>query len=342
MLQFPDRDLAPDHPDRDLLGAIAERMQAPPGRIALAGSMADFVRYALAETPRVRDAERQAVLTARYLDPVLPGLEALFLALRAGVDPVLRQAAPSPGARPYPLGRCLEITLAVQRRLERLEPAEHSGAAAEAGVALGDFRAAGGELRRGWGDLRGEYFQNALIVGTLYVDVANDTVTPSKPPVQILPFAEADFRPIDGYLHFARIARRYWNHRFLPNHLLPELAPYLPLIQIGAPGGPRLGPMGRHMLGLTLAKGFAPSEEALAAPPLPPAIFACFRDMLREAPSPLAASPEEGREMALAQCRAHRAQARFDCAAAFNRAMLTAQAVNRRLAQAAAAARVRT
>ncbi|RAK60322.1 hypothetical protein DJ021_11145 [Phenylobacterium hankyongense] len=319
--------------DEPLRAEIAARLGVPAGQIALARSMSEYIQIMLAETPQLRDAPRQQELTDRFLAPVLPALEILLLKLRAELDPVLRQVPPADGSQPYPLGQCLQISMAVQQRLESLDPAGLCGPAATAHAALRAFVAAGGEVRRAWGDLRGQYFQNALIVGTLYVDVANDTVVPTKPPVEILPFAQADFRPIADYVHFARIAERYWNYRFLPNHVLPELAPYLPLIQITPTGRASLGPLDRYMLGLTLANGFAPSEQALAAPALAPTTFDGLRDALRGGPIPVAASAEEGRQAALACCRTYRADRKTDCAVSFNRVMAAGREVNRQLAR---------
>jgi hypothetical protein len=333
MLRFPDLELPPDHPDRDLLTAIARRLDVPDGGLALLGSMSEYIQHGLAITPQLRDAPRQQALTDRFLTPALPALEILLLKLRAELDPALRQTRPFRGSKPYPLGQCLEITKAVQQRLATLDATELSGSAAEACAALREFVDAGGQVRRAWGDLRGRHFQNALIVGTLYVDVANDTVVITKPAVEILPFAKADFKPIADYIHFARIAQRYWNHRILPNHVLPQLAPYLPLIQIAPNGGLRLGSLNPYMLSLTLGTGFSPSEQALAASALPPRIFDSLGAALRGGPIPVAGSAEEGREAALAACRAYRTQARCDCAASFNNAMAAAREVNRRLAK---------
>lgn len=302
-----------------------------PDRVALAGSMSEFVENLLAETPQVRDAARQAPLTARFLAPAVPALEALFRHLRADVDPVLRRTFPA-GAKPYPLGRCREITEAVQARLAAVDPADLPRAAAEGLAAISAFQAAGGSVHAAWGDLRGRYFQNALIAGALYVDVANDTVVMEKPPVEILPFAEAGFRPISGYGHFARIAASYWGLRLLPNHLLPGLAPYLPLIQIDPQGAVRLGPSSRVLLGRTLAAGFRPSEAALAAAPLPPGLFAGLRGALADGSDVVAASPQAGRAAALAACAAFRDEGLPGSAAAYNRAMAAARRANRRLA----------
>ena len=57
------------------------------------------------------------------------------------------------------------------------------GAPASGLIALVAFMSHGGTMRKVWGDLRGEYFQNAFIVGSLYVDVANYTVVPTKPAI---------------------------------------------------------------------------------------------------------------------------------------------------------------
>lgn len=331
MLRFPDRDLPVDDPDRAGLAAVAGRLGVPAARVALSGSMSEYVADALSCRPVVEDLPRQQALTETHLLPVLPGLRSLFLGLRAGLDPGLRQTWPLANGAAYPLGRCLEITVAVQARLEHLDPANLGPAEATALTALRAFQAAGGEVRRAWGDLRGAYFQNALIVGDLYVDVSNDTVVVTKPPVEILPLARAGFSPIADHAHFARIAGRYWKRRFLPNHLLPELAPYAPLIQIAPNGGLRLGPLDRYMLGLTLADGFASSEAALDAPPLPAGVFESLAAALQDGPVAVAATALQGRASATALCRSWRAEGRAGCAASFNRAILAAAEVNRRL-----------
>ena len=288
-----------------------------------------YTRHALSETPELRDTERQQVLTERHLVPALEALETLLRQLRAELDPILRDAHPTSGGKPYPLGQCLRITEAIQARLETPASKELSGLAAEGRAALDRFVAAGGLLRRAWGDLRGQYFQNAMIIGTLYVDVSNDTVVVTKPPVEILPFARAGFSRISDYAHYARIAGRYWGSRMLPNHLMPELAPYLPLVEVSVDGRLRLGPANRYMLGLTLAAGFAPSARALAGPPLPPSLFAGLTAALQDAPTPLAADPEDGREAALARCREELAGDE----AGFHAALAAARAVNTRLGQ---------
>ncbi|MEW5687396.1 MAG: hypothetical protein AB1942_20970 [Pseudomonadota bacterium] len=303
----------------------------PSAPVELAGSMPELVTRLLALTPEVRDPVRQRALTERFLIPAVSGLEALMRELRAGLDPALRAAAERVGGKAYPKGRCREITQAVRQRLADLDPGELSFHARDGWAALQAFRAAGGLVRAAWGDLRGQYFQNALIVGALYVDVSNDTVVTTKPPVEILPFEQAGFSPIRDYAHFVGIAGRYWGHRFLRNHLFPDLAPYRPLIQVAPNGRVSLGPDNGHLLGVSLAAGLAPSAVALGGPAMPDEAFAALAARVG-AGRGAATDPEAGRAAALANCAAWGAASGAAAEAPFNRAMMAVGEINRRLA----------
>lgn len=127
----------------------------------------------LPNEPRILDPDAQAALTERYLLPVLSELEACLLAVRRQLDPELERLQPVKLGKPYPLGQCLEIAEAVQARLRTLAESDLPAGAAIGLRALWAFRRAGGDFRRVWGDLRGQYFQNAFQLGTLYIDVAN-------------------------------------------------------------------------------------------------------------------------------------------------------------------------
>src|SRR5690606_31806161 len=166
------------------------------------------------------------------------------------------QYAPSNYAQPYPIGRCLEVTLAAQEKLQRLDAGKLPPPAAQGYAALRDFLQHGGNARQVWGDLRGAFFQNAFLVGTLYIDVSNDTVTPTKPKVEILPFEQSGFMPVQDYLHYARMTRQYWGASVFANHILPELAPYFPLITAIPGGRVRLESDFDYMLALTQSRRF--------------------------------------------------------------------------------------
>lgn len=202
----------------------------------------------------------KAQLTERYLLPAFADLEAFFLALRTGVDLALRQTNPIKLGKPYPIGQCLGITLAVQQRLRDAGDALFQNAAAIRGYhTYTAFRKAGGTTRQVWGDLRGEFFQNAFQVGTLYVDVANDSVTPAKPKVEILPFAEARLMPIADFRHFSRIAAAYWKVQIYPNHVLPEYGPTCPLICITPDGKVSIAEASAYMVTMAQRSAFQAS-----------------------------------------------------------------------------------
>ena len=205
----------------------------------------------LPNEPRIIDSARQQRLTGQHLLPAAPALMALMQGIRSSLDPVLRAAQPFKWGKPYPLGQCLEISLAAKQRLRELNPATLTGEAAKGHAALAAFLAAGGQMHQVWGDLRGEYFQNAFLAGTLYIDVSNDTVVPTKPPVEMLPVEQARLTPVTDFAHYARLAARYWKAEVHPNHLLPELAPYYPLIAIIPGMGVQVEADSGYMVALT-------------------------------------------------------------------------------------------
>ena len=267
-----------------------------------------IARPVLPNEPRIVDAQRQQTLTDRFLTPVLAQLETFFLAVRAQIDAELQPRQPVKLGKPYPLGQCLEITRAVQLRLRKITPGSLPGPAATGHAALTAFLSAGGALRQVWGDLRGQFFQNAFLIGTLYVDVSNDTVTPTKPKVEILPFAESELTPVRDYLHYKTIAERYWHDEVHPNHVLPELAPFFPLIHVSPQGKVRLCDVSQYMLSVTQVTVFRACEAVLDAPPMPAALFKLVADALRDTGVELARDATSGRTQALANCRHYRAK----------------------------------
>lgn len=288
--------------------------------------------HVLPNEPRIVDAERQEQFTAHYLLPHLADVEAFFLALRAQVDAELAPRQPVKLGKPYPLGQCLEITLAAEQRLKAITPAQLPNAAACAGhAAYLAFRRAGGMLRQVWGDLRGEFFQNAFQLGSLYLDVSNDTVTPSKPKVEILPFAEARFVAVRDYQHFSQVARRYWKVEVYPNHILPELAPYCPLLCQYPDGRLMLGDVSAYMASMTETGRFRPSEQVLSSWTLPDAVFYQAQQALR-GQAQLATDPASGRLQALQACRAQRRKFLPLVARRVNHLMSVASTINQQLA----------
>jgi hypothetical protein len=261
------------------------------------------LRTALPLQPLDQADPLQAKLTETHLLPVLGHLMAFFLAVRAKVDGPLQAAQPVSNGKIYPLGQCLEITQAAERLLLAPDRLHLGGEAALGLAAFRAFRSAGGKIRQVWGDLRGTFFQNAFQIGTLYVDVSNDTVTLTKPKVEILPFAAANFRAIGDFRHFAQIARRYWKHSVFPNHVLPELAPFCPLIHVSTGGIVMFRDPTRYMVGLACKDQFSASEDVLSDQAIRTDLFEHLGALLRSRQTKLPASPEAGRQAALQACR---------------------------------------
>lgn len=251
----------------------------------------------------------ELALSERHLLPVLPQLEACFLFVRRQLDPELERLQPVKLGKPYPLGQCLEIALAVEKRLRIVEESSLPTEVAQEGLrALRAFLREGGSFRLVWGDLRGQYFQNAFQLGSLYVDVSNDTVVASKPKVEVLPFDVANFVPVRCFSQFRRIASSYWEDQIYPNHVLPEFAPHCPLIHVSKSGSIKLYDATQYMLAMTYADAFRPSEAVLREAPMPAALFEQIRSALSGHGHQLATDPEHGRRSALQHCRQYRAK----------------------------------
>jgi len=249
----------------------------------------------------------QADLSTRFLAPATAALEAFLLEVRAETDAALATDAPLYG-KPYPYGYCLEITLDVLERLRLRMQGEPRSAGEQA---LKAFLLGGGEGRQIWGILRERYFQNAMVLGDLYVDVANDSVDPAKPKVEILPLAQSGMAQVATVEDFVRIAEAYWNMRVYANTALPFLAPLFPFLAVNATGQVRLEARPGHMMRLLVGDGFVQSERWLTEGPEPsPEMVRAVRDVCP--PDILALSPLAGRETSIKMCRVLRAVGKGD------------------------------
>jgi len=202
----------------------------------------------------------------RTLLPEHDTLGAYLGRLRDAVDETLAPELPEYAGKPYPLGRCREIRDAVYDLLV----ADIQAPACETGSALRAFIQAGGIGRKIWGVLRESYFQNAIQLGPWYVDVANDTVTPSKPKIEILPLEESGMVAVEDFFHFARIARTYWQCEVFANSVVPGLAALFPMICANRHGAVWLAAGSDQMIALTRSRAFRPALEFIERTPAPP------------------------------------------------------------------------
>ncbi len=157
----------------------------------------------------------------------------------------------------YPIKCCLEITRHMLKLISN-----HSGTYGSKGIqALQNFHREGGKVKRIWGALREQYFQNATQAGSYYIDVANDTVDITKDKVEILPLDQSGFRNIVSYDHFADVAEIYWKCRIIPNTVFPNLAPFLPMIILYGNGEISLESANSFMFPMNLESKFKLSKN---------------------------------------------------------------------------------
>jgi hypothetical protein len=84
--------------------------------------------------------------------------------------------------------------------------------------------------------LKGRYFQNAMQLGNLYVDVANDTVFVEKPKIEWAHIDDVDFENADDWRAVAAVGKRYYQVDLYPNLLFPLAFPSAPYFAIRASG----------------------------------------------------------------------------------------------------------
>lgn len=192
----------------------------------------------------------QEPLTTGFLRPVLPGVLDTLGRLRRETDAWIARSAAPPA---YPVGFCAVIRDRVFAGL------------------LGDpvvrrLTDGGLVLKKVFVILKDRYFQNAIQFGNLYIDVANDTVDPSKPWLEWMDVRHVPFANIGDLPSLIRVAESYHRCRVFPNVFFPLLAPAVPLLAIGEDG--RLGLLHFQDGGFLkdLARGLPHLRDWLAGP----------------------------------------------------------------------------
>ncbi|TWI61122.1 hypothetical protein IP91_04709 [Pseudoduganella lurida] len=251
--------------------------------------MSGPVMSPLPHEPRIDDAPRQQALTERYLLPALAPLKALFAGLRAVLPPQLLAA-----------GDSRAITQAVSRGLHDAGPTALPEAERAGHDAIAAFLGAGGSARHIWGALRGERLHDGFLFGTLFIDVAQPG------GVAIVPFRQAGLTPVQDHRHYGLLLARSRGAHIFPNHVLPALAPYAPLLLLVPGGGVSLASHESYMLALAHARGFTSSALVLERPALDEGLFRLVAGKLSAAGIAVPADAAAGRAAALDACRRYR------------------------------------
>lgn len=197
-------------------------------------TLADAIKTARAQDLRAR-ADQEAPTRTRLL-PAIDAIVARLLHHRAAVDEAFasKRAASGLGSQPdlalgetslaaYPVGFCGAIRDQVFERLRR-DPVFHQLIGHEV------------VLKKVFVLLQGRYFQNALQLGNLYVDVANDTVFTEKPKLEWARIEDVNFENADNWKSVAAVARRYYQVELYPNFSFPFAFPAAPFFAVRGTG----------------------------------------------------------------------------------------------------------
>ena len=192
--------------------------------------------------------ENQCALTERWLRPEMEGIAADLLLIRRKVDAHFarlqsREHTQQPShlssfyhIQAYPYGYCERIRNMVWDTIQH--QFQHPARATPHIGILKQFSAAGGLMRKIWGELtHGPYLQNAIQLGAYYVDAANDTVDITKPKLEIKLLGDTTFRNIVSFEQYFDIVDTYYQWDTYPNLYFPDLAPLYPGIAIHRTAG---------------------------------------------------------------------------------------------------------
>ena len=195
-------------------------------------TLARAIASARAQDLRVQ-ADQEAPTRRRLLPNIAAIVERLhvhraavddvFFAKRATISSTSSAIAGEADLAGYPLGFCGQIRDQVLDRLV-------------ADAAFRELIGADVVLKKIFVLLKGVYFQNALQLGNLYVDVANDTVFIDKPKIEWLRIEDTPFENADSWSAVAAVGKRYYEVELYPNLLFPLAFPSAPYFAIRASG----------------------------------------------------------------------------------------------------------
>ena len=178
---------------------------------------------------------RDAALTREWLAPV--GTELLELAgrHRQKADDFLRPAVMKQSChgqnhpdmfvvpQNYPVGYCRQMRDRVWESLSG-EPLARS------------LRQKGLTWQKVYFIQDGREFQNAIQCGDWLLDIARDTVDPSREPVALAPLDELVWENFNDWRRFAEVAAIYYRLNVYPNLYFPLLFPLVPFLAVRETG----------------------------------------------------------------------------------------------------------
>jgi hypothetical protein len=175
------------------------------------------------ETPTIRRLLPNIAAIVERLHVHRAAVDEVFFAKRTAQRSASSTTAGETSLADYPLGFCGAIRDQVAERLA-------------ADPLFREMIGPGVVLKKVFILLKGVYFQNALQLGNLYVDVANDTVFIDKPKVEWLRIEEVNYQNAEDWRAVAEVGRKYYEVELYPNFLFPLAFPSAPYFAIRASG----------------------------------------------------------------------------------------------------------
>lgn len=158
-----------------------------------------------------------------HLRKKIPYLTSYLLSLRERLEPEIKESLITKNKQPllnfFPKGCCLEISEVL-----------FDYAIRDKSSPLFKLQKEGFVVKKVYGILRDEVFQNAFQVGNLLADVSHDTHSKGKHPIHIAPYSNVNFKEIDSYLNLFKIMETYWGAEIYPNHFAPQISLVFPYV----------------------------------------------------------------------------------------------------------------
>lgn len=119
----------------------------------------------------------------------------------------------------YPIGFCRQIRDKVFEKLQK-------------DTLFTEFVDNGIILKEIYIILRDRYFQNAIQLGNLYIDVANDTVDINEAKLEICELNNSDFKNLADYDEYFKVAEKYLHITLYPNNFFPFFTAICPCLAV--------------------------------------------------------------------------------------------------------------
>ncbi len=157
----------------------------------------------------------------------------------------------------YPVGYCMDITNGVWDDVSlQLKKPNTPGMSA-----LKTFVSNGGILKKIAGIQHKKYFQNGMQAGSLWVDVANNTVDKDYPPINICGLSDSGFENVDDIASYSDVVESYWGDSVYPNRVFPSIAHLFPVVRILQSGMLRVEDFNDSIFATNILSGFQLAED---------------------------------------------------------------------------------